>query len=314
MSTPRAVFVLVLFLASIVAAGCTGAPSPAGVPTPVSPAELRTVVEDATALAAARGDAAAIAVFDTDDLSGGQRLFAFDRNGSLLTSPNRATPPGPDRSNWSDPRGLPLVRVAGAVIADGGGFVAYVDTAPANGTGVPGAPDAYVPMIAYVAPAGERLWLGASVPLDTMDAGGAVPAMVDLVERCAQYGRTEERDTTLAAISDRSGPFVDAAGHYVYAYDTDGTLLAHPYLPGKVGTSLAERRDAFGMQNIRALAETARQGGGYVVFIWPNPDHERREEPMTGYVLPVDDAWWVGSGVYLGEVTDAGAAVPAPAS
>ena len=62
--------------------------------------------------------------------------------------------------------------------------------------------------------------------------------------------------------------------------------------------------------------EAARRAdrGGYVVFIWPNPDHENREELKIGYVLPVDDAWWVGSGVYLGEVTDAGAAVPAPAS
>jgi signal transduction histidine kinase len=66
------------------------------------------------------------------------------------------------------------------------------------------------------------------------------------------------------------------------------------------------------METIRALAETARSGGGYVVFIWPNPAQGNRDELKIGYVLPVDDTWWVGSGVYLSEITgrDASLALP----
>jgi signal transduction histidine kinase len=70
-----------------------------------------------------------------------------------------------------------------------------------------------------------------------------------------------------------------------------------------IGSSLIEKRDPFGMENIQALADTARSGGGYVVFVWPNPDKGNREELKIGYVLPVNDAWWVGSGVYLSEIT-----------
>jgi two-component system NarL family sensor kinase len=103
---------------------------------------------------------------------------------------------------------------------------------------------------------------------------------------------------------------VDAEGHYIYAYDYNGTLLAHPYLPEKIGTNLIDRRDPFGMENVRALTETARAGGGYIVFIWPNPDQGNREELMIGYVLPVDDTWWVGSGVYLSEITGVDTPLP----
>ncbi len=43
------------------------------------------------------------------------------------------------------------------------------------------------------------------------------------------------------------------------------------------------------MENIRALAETARSDGGYIVFVWPNPDHGNRDELKIGYVLPVNE-------------------------
>ena len=57
------------------------------------------------------------------------------------------------------------------------------------------------------------------------------------------------------------------------------------------------------MKNIRALRDTAQSGGGFIVFVWPNPEQENREELKIGYVRPVDDTWWVGSGVYLSEIT-----------
>ena len=130
-----------------------------------------------------------------------------------------------------------------------------------------------------------------------------VAEMIDLVERCAAFGRAEGATAAFSEISNRSGAFVDSDGHYIYAYDYNGTLLAHPHLPEMVGTSLIERTDPFGMETIRALAGTARSGGGYIVFVWPNPDRENRDELKIGYVLPVDDTWWVGSGAYLGEIT-----------
>ena len=126
------------------------------------------------------------------------------------------------------------------------------------------------------------------------------------------YALSGEKGRAMAftEISNRSGRFVDGKGHYIYAYDYNGTLLAHPYLPEKIGTSLMDHRDPFGMESIRALSDTARAGGGYIVFIWPNPDKGNQEELKIGYVLPVDDTWWVGSGVYLSEITGQDSSFP----
>lgn len=95
---------------------------------------------------------------------------------------------------------------------------------------------------------------------------------------------------------------------------TTARFSPNPYLPEKIGSSLIERRDPFGMENIRALAETARAAGGYIVFVWPNPDKGNRDELKIGYVLPVNDTWWVGSGAYLSEITGTDASLSSPVS
>ncbi|MEN6518804.1 MAG: cache domain-containing protein [Methanospirillum sp.] len=283
---------------------------PMGAPQEMTPADLAAFVRNASAYVAAAGEQAALAEFQKKDgrfSRGDLYIYAYDRNGTLLAHPYQPDLVGTDRTNWTDIRGLPFVRVGNSTAANGGGFVAYMYPAPQNGTINEKAPDAYESKIGYVAPAGEHVWIGSGIYLADLakNATGPDPVseMVGLVESCAAYGRSEGRPGAFAEISNRSGRFVDGDGHYVYAYDYNGTLLAHPYLPEKIGTSLIERTDRFGMKNIRALVETAHSGGGYIVFVWPNPDRGNRDELKIGYVLPVNDTWWVGSGVYLSEIT-----------
>ena len=57
------------------------------------------------------------------------------------------------------------------------------------------------------------------------------------------------------------------------------------------------------MDIVRADADTARAGGGYVIDIGPNPNADNQEEIKIGYTLPCDQNWWIGSGAYLSEVT-----------
>lgn len=295
-------------------------PSPMAAPRGMTPADLAAFVQNASAYVTEMGAHAALAEFQQKDgqFSRGELyVYVYGRNGTLLAHPYQAELVGTDRTNWTDVRGLSFVRVGNETAANGGGFIAYLYPAPRNGTIDEKAPDAYEPKIGYVAPAGEEMWIGSGVYLRDLAYNGTGPdpvsEMVGLVERCAAYGRAEGARNAFSEISNRSGSFVDGDGHYIYAYDYNGTLLAHPHLPDKVGTSLMERRDTFGMENIRALAATARSGGGYIVFVWPNPDNGNRDELKIGYVLPVDDNWWVGSGVYLSEITGTDASLaPAP--
>jgi signal transduction histidine kinase len=269
-------------------------------------------VEDTGTYAESIGKGAALSEFQKTDgrfTRDGWYIYAYDTDMILLAHPYEQASVGTNRSGWTDIRGLPVIRIGRDTAAAGGGYLAYLYPRAGTGGIDERARETYEPKIGYVAPAGEGWWIGSGIPLaDLVGPGeGAYPApvrsMVDLVHAGAAYAREAGSDAARAAISDRAGPFIDSSGHYLYAYQYDGTLVAHPYLPEMIGTNLIGRRDPYGMENIRALAETAEAGGGFVVFLWPNPDAGNRLEQKIGYVLPVDQEWWLGSGVYLSEVT-----------
>lgn len=279
--------------------------------------DLAVLVENASEYAAAVGEQMALSEFSKKDgqfSRGNAYIYAYDYNGKLLAHPYQAELVGTNRLNWTDVRGLPLIRIGAYTASTGGGFITYLYPAPEGGVIDEKALDTYEPKIGYVSPVGENWWIGSGIYFSDMVSEGsgrpeAVSQMIKLVEDCVAYGREKGSASAFEEISNRSGIFVDEDGHYIYAYNYNGTLLAHPYLPEKIGSNLIEKRDSFGMETIRVLSETARSGGGYVVFIWPNPDNENKEELKVGYVLPVDDNWWVGSGVYLSEITGEDASI-----
>ncbi|MBT8508853.1 calcium:proton antiporter [Methanomicrobiaceae archaeon CYW5] len=285
--------------------------SPGFADAAITPDDLASFVWNASDYAGRVGQEASLAEFSRQEGTfshGNLYIYAYDYNCTLLAHPYQAEVVGTDRSGWTDARGLPLIRISAATASAGGGFNAYLYPSPEGGIIDEKALDTYEPKIGYVAPVGDDWWIGSGIYFSDMMPEGAVRPevisdMIGLVEDAAAYGREEGSGIAFAEISNRSGMFVDGVGHYIYAYDYNGTLLAHPYLPETIGSNLMENRDSFGMENIRALCDTARSGGGYVVFIWPNPDSENREEFKIGYVLPVDEDWWVGSGVYLSEIT-----------
>ncbi len=271
---------------------------------------LQLYVEDASMYAAAAGRDEALVVFG--DPAGeftfdGWYIYAYDDACILLAHPYEPGSVGLNRSGWTDSRGLSVIRMARDVAAAGGGYITYLYPKPSKEGIDEAAYATYEPKLGYVLPAGEGWWIGSGIALADLspDEGypGVVGDMISLVEDGAAYALLEGDEAALAEISDQGGRFVNANGHYLYAYQYDGTLIGHPYLPEKIGSNLYDREDGYGMRNIEALATTAEEGGGFVVFIWPNPDAGNREELKIGYVLPVNDEWWLGSGVYLSEVT-----------
>jgi ABC-type amino acid transport substrate-binding protein len=277
----------------------------------IRPQDLAAFVQSASAYAADVGEKAALAEFQQKYgrfSQGNLYIYAYNYNGTLIAHPYQPDLVGTNRTNWTDVRGLPFVRTCEYIAMNGGGYVAYLYPAPVGGVIDEKALDTYQPKIGYVYPVDEHWWIGSGIYFSDMVQAGAgrpevVSRMIELVEDAAAYGQKQGAAAAFDEISDKTGRFVDAEGHYIYAYDYNGTLLAHPHLPDKIGTILIDRTGPFGMENIRSLVDTAQAGGGYVVFITPNPEQENREELKIGYVLPVDDTWWVGSGVYLSEIT-----------
>ncbi|MDO9539673.1 MAG: cache domain-containing protein [Methanocalculus sp.] len=294
---------LALLLAS---SGCVADEEPATRPT--SQEILGIYLHDAAVYAADVGKDAALAEFgrlDGEFTSGSWYVYAYDTECNLLAHPYEPQSVGLDRLGWTDSRGMPVIRIARDVAAAGGGYIVYLYPEPVDGVIDEAAVETYKPKLGYVLPAGDGWWIGSGVALENSDGTypPAIQEMIELVHGGVSYAQAQGKVAAIAELSDLNGQFVDSDGHYLYAYLYDGTLIGHPYLPEKIGSNLINREDQYGMRMIAALAETAEDGGGFVVFIWPNPDEGNRDELKIGYVMPVDDEWWLGSGVYLSEVT-----------
>ncbi len=305
----------------VLVSGCSHPAQESGLPSSMTSGDLALFVQEAAAFSANSGKEAALHEFNRDSGSftrGNLYVYAYDNQGTLLAHPYQKESIGLNRLNWTDTRGLPVIRIGAHVAENGGGFITYLYPSPEEGRINESSRDSYVVKIGYVYPAGDDWWIGSGIYLDDLEEGSpgavrdAVPRMTSLVKQGAAYGREHSSAEAFAEISNRSGMFVDSDAHYLYAYTYNSTLLAHPHLPNLIGTSLIERQDPFGMKNIRALSETARTGGGYIVFVWPNPERGNRQELKIGYVLPVDENWWLGSGVYLHELTGIDTSFPVP--
>ncbi|WP_440949704.1 cache domain-containing protein [Methanosphaerula subterraneus] len=129
-------------------------------------------------------------------------------------------------------------------------------------------------------------------------------SLVSFVDSAVAYAQTNGREKALAEFSNPNGSFVRGE-LYIYAYDFNGTTLAHPFNPEKIGVNRLNETDALGGFFIRNLRDVARNGSGFVRFSYINPAHNRSVESKMGYVEKVDDTWWLGSGIYIGPVETA---------
>jgi len=89
---------------------------------------------------------------------------------------------------------------------------------------------------------------------------------------------------------------------YFFVYDLDGTVLMHSRQPELLGRNLWELRDPQGRPTIQQLLARAREGGGYVDYLWRKPSTGQLA-PKLGYVVALPQwRWMVGTGLYLDDI------------
>jgi len=123
--------------------------------------------------------------------------------------------------------------------------------------------------------------------------------LVAFVDSAAAYAKTHGTKQALAEFNNPNGSFIKGE-LYIYAYGFNGTTLAHPVNPEKVG----KNRDSEGTIGVfvREMGNVVRNGNGFYRFTYINPLHNNTLESKLGYGEKVDEDWWVGSGVYNGPV------------
>jgi signal transduction histidine kinase len=129
--------------------------------------------------------------------------------------------------------------------------------------------------------------------------GATKEEMVAFVQEAVAYAKQNGKEKALAEFSNRNGSFFRGV-LYIYAYDYNGTTIAHPVNPEKIGVNRLQEPDAEGTWFITNLREAAYNGTGFATYTYINPVHNNAVEKKLGYVMKVDDSWWLGSGIYSG--------------
>ncbi|PKP32771.1 MAG: hypothetical protein CVT99_03635 [Bacteroidetes bacterium HGW-Bacteroidetes-16] len=94
--------------------------------------------------------------------------------------------------------------------------------------------------------------------------------------------------------------FFDDQSGYFYVLDYNGYNVAQPPAPEIQGTNEWDIQDSQGNYLVRGLIETAKSGGGYYEYYWPNYQ-TGNDELKRAYVLPISGKdYLIGSGVYSG--------------
>jgi cytochrome c len=146
--------------------------------------------------------------------------------------------------------------------------------------------------------AGTTQVASSSTPVASLSSGTpSKDQLVAFVTEAVAYARANGREKALSEFSNPKGTFFRGQ-LYIYAYDFNGTTIAHPVNPEKIGVNRLNERDAKGDRFIEELRDTAVNGSGFVQYYYVNPVHNDSIEPKLGYVMKVDDSWWLGSGIY----------------
>lgn len=237
-------------------------------------------------------------------MSGNVHVFAVDYNGTLLADPEEPASVGTDISNLTDSFGVSLVRKLGETARFGRGFVSYDYPNPKNNA-------IAEPKLAVVEDVDGTYYVAAgfyasegdvfpSVVLNTTGSKAGLGDLVAYVKNAVAYARENGREQALAAFNDPKGGFVRGE-LVVMALDYNGTGLASPPYAPEVAANrinLINYNDPDGVGTVRGMRDLARSGGGvFYTVAKVTVNNTEILVPKVDYAEPVDDTWWLFSGV-----------------
>ncbi|WP_338095796.1 cache domain-containing protein [Methanorbis rubei] len=119
----------------------------------------------------------------------------------------------------------------------------------------------------------------------------------DIVRSMYLYAGSHSKEQTFTEINDPNGLFAEK-GVLTFAYDMNGTVLAHSTLPHMIGEQRLNYREAYSATNpIISMISRASQGGGFTHYYTPIPYSDHMATFDLCYVQSVDDTWFVGASI-----------------
>lgn len=134
--------------------------------------------------------------------------------------------------------------------------------------------------------------------MNKKDLNASITSITEFVNNATAFARDQGREKALSVFNNLSGPYVSGE-RYLFAYDMNGTTLALPYQQGLIGNNRMNLTDENGLAIMPGMIDLVREGGGYLYFVYPNPADGYTPELKLYSIKPVDDEWFIGSGIYL---------------
>jgi len=116
--------------------------------------------------------------------------------------------------------------------------------------------------------------------------------------------KAESEEEKIAIIRELVGDirYEEDKSGYLFVYQGT-TNIAFPVKKESEGKDLGELKDKNGVYVIRDLRDRAREGGGFVDYIWPKPG--AGDVPKVSYAEMIPGTeMWIGTGVYLDNVDE----------
>jgi polar amino acid transport system substrate-binding protein len=131
------------------------------------------------------------------------------------------------------------------------------------------------------------------------DQTASADEVIAFLDEAVAYVNNNGMEKALQEFNNPTGSFV-RGDLYIFAYDFNGTCLAHPINPELVGqTGLL---DINGVDVVGREIALAKRGGGTMYIVFPNPSHGGNEELKQLYIENVNDSMYLGSGRYLSDI------------
>lgn len=134
--------------------------------------------------------------------------------------------------------------------------------------------------------------------ISSSDLDTSISDLKQFVQDAAVAARMKGKENACADFNNLSGAYV-TDDMYIFAYDMNGTTLALPYQQGLIGKSRMDLTDVNGLSIMPAFLDAAKRGGGFLYYIYKNPQNEYQNQLKLSLIEPVDENWFIGSGVYV---------------
>ena len=91
---------------------------------------------------------------------------------------------------------------------------------------------------------------------------------------------------------------------YIFIYTLEGINVSDPNKPQNRGKNMIDLQDINGKYMLKELIEEAKNGGGYIQYVWDNPANDVLSQKISYANTFKPWNWLIGTGVYLNEIDE----------